>query len=389
MRLRILVPALVAGCALLAWQLGRSGGLRLPLFDFVEYWAAGRLNARGEDPYDPDRVHELERQAGRTAEGVLMWNPPWTLSAAMPFGLFPPEQVHAAHLLWLLLQLAALLSSADVLWRHYGGDPARRWLAWLVAFTFLPTLLALTAGQISPLLLLGAVLFLRAARGGRFALAGAAAALLAIKPHLVYLFWPAVLLWAAERRRWALLAGGALAGLAATAVPLLCNPDVLGQYLHTFTSRPPEQYPSPTLGTLLRLRAGEDGGLVLDKERFWLQFVPLLPGLLWFAWYWLRHRREWDWDERLPMLLLVSALTSPYGAWPFDLVVLLVPVLRVAARLDREGPRPAWKAARAYHLAVNGLALALVALTLDYIWFIWMTPALLLGCVALDRRREG
>src|SRR5262245_1983579 len=106
MRLRLLLAVLVVACAGLAWQLVRApgAGLELPLFDFVEYWAAGRLNAHGENPYDPERVHELERQAGRTEEGVLMWNPPWTLTLVMPFGLFPARLVQTAQLLWLLLQ---------------------------------------------------------------------------------------------------------------------------------------------------------------------------------------------------------------------------------------------------------------------------------------------
>ena len=65
----------------------------------------------------------------------------------------------------------------------------------LIAFTFVPTFLALLLGQISPLLLLGAVLFLVAQRQGRLLLAGAAADLMLLKPHLTYLFWVAFLLW--------------------------------------------------------------------------------------------------------------------------------------------------------------------------------------------------
>ena len=54
---------------LLLWQVQR-GGARLPLFDFVEYWAAGRLNAEGHNPYDLEAVHELEKATGRTDPGV-------------------------------------------------------------------------------------------------------------------------------------------------------------------------------------------------------------------------------------------------------------------------------------------------------------------------------
>ena len=50
MRLRLMLAALVVAGAVLAWQLSRASGtgLDLPLFDFVEYWAAGHLNKSRE-----------------------------------------------------------------------------------------------------------------------------------------------------------------------------------------------------------------------------------------------------------------------------------------------------------------------------------------------------
>ena len=55
--------------------------------DFVEYWAAGKLNLTGGDPYDPEQLHPLELQTGVIeGEAVMMWNPPWMLIIAMPFG---------------------------------------------------------------------------------------------------------------------------------------------------------------------------------------------------------------------------------------------------------------------------------------------------------------
>ncbi|HWG43243.1 MAG TPA: glycosyltransferase family 87 protein [Gemmataceae bacterium] len=372
----LLVFALVVAIAVLLIQLGGSarGLMTLPLHDFVEYWAAGRLNVHGDNPYDPERVHQLEREAGRTSEGILMWNPPWTLPLVMPLGLL---DCRLAHLLWLCLQFATVAWCADALWRLYGGPVAQRWIAWLLAFTFLPTIFSLTAGQISPLVLLGAVLFLVCLRQGRDALAGAAAVLLAIKPHLSYIFWIALLLWAIRSRRWSILGGGLLTGLAALGVALLCNPSVLSQYWHTFTSRPPAQYRSPTLGTVLRLLLGE--------EQFRLQFLAMIPGLVWFVSYWLRQRANWDWNVTLPLLLLMSMLTAPYGAWPFDLVLLLVPVVQVAATISRANTCRLGLLAAAAYLAINGAATAQLAHEVEYFGFIWMTPALLLAYLGLRR----
>ncbi|HEX3149936.1 MAG TPA: glycosyltransferase 87 family protein, partial [Gemmataceae bacterium] len=132
--------------------------------DFVEYWAAGSLNANGLNPYDGALLLPLERRAGRdTDEPVMMWNPPWTLSLAMPIGVLMPR---VAQLLWLAVSLALVVLCADCLWSVYEGPSSRRWVAWLLALTFMPTLFVLHAGQIGPFILLGITGFLVAKCGG-------------------------------------------------------------------------------------------------------------------------------------------------------------------------------------------------------------------------------
>jgi hypothetical protein len=86
------------------------------------------------------------------------------------------------------------------------------------------------------------------------------------------------------------------------------------------------------------------------------------------------------------MLLLVGVLTTAYGGWPFDLVVLLLPVVALAADLSRTGSPRLWGTAVAAYLAVNGLALALLLHEVEYLGFIWMTPALLLGYVGFGKQ---
>src|SRR5262245_3938496 len=256
----------------------------MPPDDFVEYWAAGRLNLHGQNPYAPECLLPLEQAAGRdTAEAVMMWNPPWTLTAAMPLGAFAARP---AQLAWLLLNLAALLFSIDRLWKLAGGPEHRLWVAFALALTFLPSIFVLQAGQITSLVLLGVVLFVWLQKSGRPVLAGAATVLVAIKPHLVYLLWIAVAVEAVSHRKWATVIGGVLAGLAATAWPIATNPDVFAQYFDAYRNHPPVQWMSLTLGTLLRLTLG--------GEKFWLNAVPLGLGLAWFARHYRRHRHDWD-----------------------------------------------------------------------------------------------
>src|SRR5262249_37989035 len=95
---------------------------------------------------------------------------------------------------------------------------------------FRPPSSALQSGRTPPVVLLGAVLFLECRRRGWPFLAGAATLLLAIKPHLAYLVWPAILCEAIARRQFAVVAGGLSAGVVAVLVPLAFDPRLVHPY---------------------------------------------------------------------------------------------------------------------------------------------------------------
>jgi hypothetical protein len=359
--------------AVFLWQCGRlTDPSLLRPSDFVEYWSAGRLNLAGGNPYGAAELFALQHDYGCPDDRpVTMYNPPWALPFVMPFGSL---DYGTARLAWLLLHLGLVLAGAGAAWRLLGGPAERRWLAWGLALAFFPTLIALRMGQIAPLMLAGLVGFLYFLRRGSDWAAGLALVPALVKPQLFHLVGLALLLWAVRERRWAVL-GVAAAGLAvATGLALAPNPHVLGQYADLMTHHPPAECLSPTLGAVLRAAFG--------RERFWLQFLPPLLGVAWLVPHWLRHRRTWDWQEQLPLVLLVSLLTTSYGAWAFDLVVLLLPVLGTAAALCRAGRRRLALTALAGYLALNALALALNLLGVDGFWFLWLTPAVLLGYAA-------
>jgi hypothetical protein len=346
-----------------------------PPDDFVEYWAAAKLTLNGQNPFDPELLLPLQRHAGRdTDDAIMMWNPPWALPAVLPLGVIPARE---AQLLWLLVHLLAIGYSADRLWLMLGGARESRWAGWTVGFLFLPTVFVLSSGQISAFLLLGAVLFLECERRNWQYLAGAATVLVAIKPHLAYLLWAGLALDA--------LVGGALTGVACAALPMIWNPQVWHQYADAMGNRPPAQWLSPTLGTVLRLGFG--------FEHFRLQFVSVALGAVWFAWYYRAHRKQWDWTEQLPIVLAVAFLTAPYGAWPFDMVLLLPAVVKLLLRsLADLSAKPGW-APGAPRFTLAGLAavnLAMLKLNLFQIgsfWFLWVSPAVVL-LYALHMRYE-
>ena len=93
-----------------------------PPDDYVEYWAAGRLNLEGANPYSKATLLPLQQSAGRELatvdDAVMMWNPPWTLSFVMPLGALPAR-------LGQFVALARFAFLARLAHRAFPARPAR------------------------------------------------------------------------------------------------------------------------------------------------------------------------------------------------------------------------------------------------------------------------
>jgi len=93
------------------------------------------------------------------------------------------------------------------------------------------------------------------------------------------------------------------------------------------------------------------------------------------VWLWYREPTAWDWRRRLPGLVVLSCLLTSYGGWAFDLVVLLVPIVALAALISRSDRRSLALAAGAALLAVSALSFVMHARRVPQAAFLWMTPA--------------
>jgi glycosyl transferase family 87 len=278
--------------------------------DSVAYWSAARLLLTGGNPYSPEEMLRLETSAGWSRSTALpTWNPPWTLVLFLPLGF---SSYKIAQALWFLVNILILVSCSKALSRVYGNGEDN--LAFHV--TFIPALVCLLVGQTSLFVLLGFVYFLRLVQQKQDTRAGVAAALLAVKPQLIYLFWPALLLWAIVQRRTRILIGFAAMLLVASLVVLWLNPAVFSFYMQKWRLMSPLESPVHTIGTLLRSYFG--------WQRHWLAYLPSVCGLFWFVLRWGYWKRL-DWRADLPTLLVVSLATTSY-ALIYDQAVLLIAV---------------------------------------------------------------
>jgi hypothetical protein len=293
----------------------------LPLYDFMTYWAAGRLFLSRANPYSAAAILAVERSLGWPyAAPLIMLNPPWALPLAALLGFFPFQIAHYA---WLAVSLLLEAVSSIALWRYFGGEKRHQWIALALLATFLPAGTAEHMGQITPLILAGLTAFLFSLRYKRDLLAGACLLVLGLKPNLLYLVFLAILLWAIRSKKWSLLFSAVLAYAIAASVSIFFNHHVLEYFRGTFHAALDT---SCGVGGVLRC--------IFGVQYIWLQFLPTPIGVAWFALYWKKHRREWQWEERLPLVLLVSIGTNPYF-WGHDFILSIPAFIALAVALSQ------------------------------------------------------
>lgn len=327
---RLAIIALLLGVAAV---LAARGALWYQTADFFCFYSGSRALALGQDPYDPatwlaltgglfpDPRHGLVPAPCPTQYGY----PLWTAVALLPFGVLP---IQIAATLWIAVSLAAAIYGARALWVAYGGTPRGAALFATLVFTSQPFWLLLISGQMSGVMLglTGALAASIAVR--RDVASGVSLALLALKPQLVALTLPTMLVRLIRDRRRIAIAAALVSGALLVIVPML------------FVA----WWPLEWLGDVGRRR---------------LQVVTLLPTAWGFAadvfgnaaWgavlcaaliaICLIIARRVDALSLLALSTSLSLVVTPY-AWSYDFLVLACPWAFVLARAARTRGAPAF-----------------------------------------------
>ena len=347
--------------------------------DFIAYWAAARLLLNNGNAYSPVELFEFQRAVDSSmAVPMLMYNPPWTLPLVLPFGRLDHD---AAQLCWFLLHTVIIFLGSHFLWQHYAGNSTLSRAGWLALLAFAPIYFVLLIGQIGPVVLAGVIGFLLAVHRQAWFWAGACLALASIKPHLLYLLWIAVLLWLWRDRKWQVATGFAVAFAVLAAVPLFLDGQIYSRYLNLMSDRAvilPMDWLNPTIGMAVNELFG--------SNTMWLRWGPSVCGTIWLAYYWQKNAIHWDWSKELPLILLVSIVTTPYS-WTFDYVVLLPALIQGVVWLSglKICPPTLWVSA-IYLTSCAILLFGKIFVRNDF-WYFWLAPTLLV--LYLWSRRAG
>lgn len=318
--------------------------------DFYSRWAGGRaLLVEGRDPYSLEVTAEIQIAKGidPSLEGKGSFAYPlYVLLAFWPLVYLPYAWAQAV---WMVILQWLTLGLVAVLIRLEGWRPSPLTLAGLFVGTLFlyPVARSILLGQFTLHVTLFLALSLWFLQSGRDGWAGACLAATSIKPQMLILVAPWLLVWTITRRRWRFLGGLVLAG------SLL----LLGS-LALFPS-----WPVSFIEDLRRYSAVAGGRNPLDVllGLVWPDGIEAaryaLAGLLFLAMlitWWRAHRGGRRSFDRAVQWSIVVGLLVPFQTGSTNQVLLLIPFfawLHAASESAREAAgmgeaaRPRWRSA--------------------------------------------
>lgn len=305
--------------------------------DFLTHYGAWEAYFRqGVSPYsDAAALHTQQLIYGRPAlpgeDQNRMSYPFYSVLIHGPFIWLDYELARALYM--VLLQVALLVGVGLTLqlasWRPPG------WLLLLVvAWSLLdyPQARGIILGQFAIFGFFSLALTLYWLKTGHEVWAGVALTLATVKPTLVFLIIPFLLVYAVVQRRWRFVGSFLGSMVALTLLSFIMLPTWLQEWLLRV-----ERYPEYTVGQspvwLLTHQVWPELGEVGE----WVISLVLLVALG-VAWLWgLRRRTQAEFLWTLGATLVVSNLIVPRSATT-NYVLMLVPILWLFASLDQRRP---------------------------------------------------
>jgi hypothetical protein len=341
--------------------------------DFQAYWSSAYLFAHGMDFSDSDLMGDVERSLTNwdKPETLYAWYSPIGNVILLPFILIP---FNTAAYYWLILNIIVLFSSAMLIWVD---TDSRKWIPLLAVFSFSMTIISLVFGQINTLEVLGLALFLHFIRTDRRYFAGGSLVLTTIKPHLVILTLPILLLDLLRRKEWKVLTGFVIALGFCILVLFVIYPSWPQSFWTVVTSGMNTVRETPNINGLLVLVGEYTIGKLI-----WL--IALLGGVLW----WLKDGQDWDRRTFIDLSVTLGLIVSPIG-WSYDQIMLVYPILSMLAWIAKgELSKPSSLTILPLLIVANLISYRQRVYVLSDVWFFWV-PMVVLGVYLVANRKRS
>jgi hypothetical protein len=340
-------------------------------WDLQAYWSSAYLFAHGRDFSDPIALGEIEHTLTTRddPETLFSWFSPIGNVILLPFTLIPFTK---AVYYWLILNVIILFYSANLIW---GNSDSRIWIPLLAVFSFSMTVVSLVFGQINFLEVLGLALFISLSKSNRHYLAGAGLVLTTIKPHLVIITLPILLLDLLRKKDWKTLTGFFTALAFCFLVLFAFYPPWIQSFWTVVTSGMSTVRETPNINGLLVFIGEYNLGKLI-----WM--ITLIFGVIW----WWRRGHRWNRRTFIDISVPAGLIVAPIG-WSYDQIMLLFPILSLLSWIATGRLSiPYSKIIIAILIAANIFSYILRTFTPSDVWFFWK-PILILGLYLVGQKQ--
>lgn len=269
--------------------------------DFVPRWLGVRLLlTEGYSPYSQATTSAIQEfMYGRLAkpgeDQVLFVYPLYSLVVFAPFSMIADYPLVRG--IWQTTLQIALILLAFISIRLADWQPSKPFVFLLLVFVLLwyHSIRPLINGNPSIIVALFTALALLAISREKDIVAGVLLGLATIKPQVVVLFIPLVLIWAVSTRRWRLIASTLGTLFVFTILSIVLVPDWIPQNVHQILAYP-GYTPATTPGTIFFEW--------LPTYGRWLGYLLTLAMGLLILWYWKKA-----WRKNFNVFLLAAYAT--------------------------------------------------------------------------------
>lgn len=306
--------------------------------DFYSRWAGGRaFLIDGLNPYSDEVTRRIQlgmygHLAEEGVDQVAFAYPMYTIYLFFPLGLIPSYP--QAQALWQAILEFALLLAVFFTFRIYRWQP-KPWLLGITCFwniLFYPGARSIILGQFAIVVLAFVVLTLWAVKESKDILAGVCLALSTIKPQMVFLLIPLLLLWAIYHRRWRVVGSFTVSMIVLVLSSLLLVPTWIADFFTWMSKYPSYTAIGSPIWTLTHYffpQLGTPVEIVISL---------LVLGHLLYTWRGAMNGSWLEFDWVVALTLIVTNLIALRTATT-NYVVLLMPTFIVFKTLDQRFQR--------------------------------------------------
>jgi hypothetical protein len=332
--------------------------------DFFSFWLGGRMAAFGQNPYLTDIWIGGHHQFGASwiSDATYLYPLPLSLLFA-PLGLLT---LYQAFVVWVLLTQCMIISSVILLLRLYPDLKIKHFILPLLAgvILFRPTIITLINGQLSGFLLLVLVCIIFLWESGKWWQGTVFLPILALKPNLgvpiiVLLSFYLIL----QRKTTSLIAGG-ISGLALLLTGLAQNSNWIPEFLRIGNTKLSQSFGfSPTIWGVstqfcnYNLNCSICVGSVLGLFILIVYLILLV-----------RKHRVLSPALTVGLTITVMLILTPY-IWPYDQLLLTIPIITVTMNLAKAGYR--FLITSPIFLVIDVVAIILLVISAKFQTEIW------------------